>query len=179
MSWVESCISVDIEAAGPHPSRFALLSIGACRVTDLADTFYIELRPDRGDVDPRAMEVSGLSFSMLDKHGTPPGEAMQAFADWISNRIPSRPIFVAFNAPFDWMYVNDYFHRYLGHNPFGYSALDIKALYLGSFGGNWAETNMRSVSRGLNLKIDLKHHALQDAQDQAKLFLQILKGQPR
>ncbi len=40
-------------------------------------------------------------------------------------------MFVALNAPFDWMFVADAFWRYLGRNPFGPSALDIKALYLG------------------------------------------------
>jgi hypothetical protein len=33
-----------------------------------------------------------------------------------------KAIFVAFNAPFDWMYINEYFQRYLGENPFGHSS---------------------------------------------------------
>ncbi|MCJ7568072.1 MAG: hypothetical protein MUO58_11090 [Anaerolineales bacterium] len=32
----EACnISVDVETAGPHPNRYALLSIGACVIYDL------------------------------------------------------------------------------------------------------------------------------------------------
>ena len=44
---------------------------------------------------------------------------MQGFADWVAEITPPdhRPVFTAFNAPFDWMVVNEYFHRYLGYNP--------------------------------------------------------------
>ena len=41
-------------------------------------------------------------------------------------------VFVGFNAPFDWSFVNYYFHRFLGHNPFGFTAVDIKAYYMGA-----------------------------------------------
>ena len=27
------------------------------------------------------------------------------------------------------MFVNDYFHRFLGRNPFGHAALDLKAFF--------------------------------------------------
>jgi ribonuclease T len=33
-------ISVDVESAGPIPSRYALLSIGACTLTHLCCSFY-------------------------------------------------------------------------------------------------------------------------------------------
>ena len=51
-------------------------------------------------------------------------------------------MFVGFNAAFDWMFVADYFERYLGRNPFGYTALDIKAFAMGRLGGTWADTSM-------------------------------------
>jgi hypothetical protein len=51
-----------------------------------------------------------------------------------------RPVFVGFNAAFDWSFVNYYFQRYLGENPFGFAALDIKSLYMGATGCAWEET---------------------------------------
>ena len=81
-----------------------------------------------------AQEVHGLTRDYLEEHGLEPGEAMTRFADWIGRFRPSRgahPVFVGFNAPFDWMFVADYFWRFTGANPFGVSALDIKSLYLG------------------------------------------------
>lgn len=41
------------------------------------------------------------------------------------------PVFVGLNAPFDWSFINYYFHYLLKSNPFGFAALDIKALYMG------------------------------------------------
>ena len=40
-------------------------------------------------------------------------------------------MFVGFNASFDWSFVNWYFHKFVGTNPFGVAALDIKAYYMG------------------------------------------------
>ena len=77
---------------------------------------------------------------------------------------------VGFNVPFDWMFVADYFHRYLGRDPFGHSALDLKAFYLGVTGSSWAGTSMNFVAEGYGLSIMLTHNALDDARDQAALF---------
>ena len=80
------------------------------------------------------------------------------------------PIFVGFNAVFDWMFVDDYFQRFLGRNPFGHSALDIKAYYMGHAGGTWAQTSMRFLSPLYLGGVHLTHNALGDARDQAELF---------
>ncbi len=101
---------------------------------------------------------------------------MKQFADWVNNVTPenNRPIFVAFNAPFDWMFVNEYFHRYLGDNPFGYSALDMKAFYMGLRGVAWSDTGFEKVTEYFKINHPLTHNALQDALDQAELFRKML-----
>jgi DNA polymerase III epsilon subunit-like protein len=169
-------ISVDVETAGPSPSLHSLLSIGACTLLQPRKTFYVELKPVTDGALPEALAVSGLSLEALREHGTPPADAMARFAAWIDAVTPpgERPVFVAFNAPFDWMFVNDYFHRFLGRNPFGHSALDIKALYMGSAGVSWGETGWRSVASQYLQNRRLTHHALRDAVDQAEILLQIL-----
>ena len=137
-------ISVDVETAGPHPGRYSLLSIGACLVSDPDLSFYVELQPVNDSATPEALAVTGLSLVELAERGLPPAEAMASFEAWVKTLTPHnrRPVFVAFNAPFDWMFVNDYFHRFLGRNPFGYSALDMKALYMGLTGARWSETSI-------------------------------------
>jgi len=82
---------------------------------------------------------------------------------------------VAFNAPFDWMFIADYFHRYLGHNPFGYKALDIKALFMGLKGIAWDETGFEKVIRHYGITHPLTHNALQDAIDQAVVFRKMME----
>jgi ribonuclease T len=165
-------ISIDVETAGPNPSDYAMLSIGACRIDQPDIAFYIELCPDREKIDPTALAISGLDPARLQEQGSPPGEAMQAFEAWVTQQTPAggQAIFVAFNAPFDWMFIADYFHRYLGRNPFGHRALDIKAYYMGRSGASWDRTTMADVTRELGLSISLSHNALEDARDQARIF---------
>ena len=173
----EAYVSVDVETAGPNPSTFSMLSIGACLVDDPACTFYVELQPVNDNCIPGALAISDLSMETLAEEGVPPLDAMARFEAWVHAHVPRthRPIFVAFNAPFDWMFVNDYFHRYLEHNPFGHSALDIKAFYMGLTGVPWARTSMKYLHRRYLDGRELTHNALRDAQDQAELFAQILK----
>jgi DNA polymerase III epsilon subunit-like protein len=173
----EIYICVDVETAGPIPGQYAMLSIGACLVEDTSTTFYVELQPDRSDYLPEALAISGLSLDSLKEHGIAPQTAMQAFTDWVNSVVPkdSRVVFVALNAPFDWTFINDYFYRYLGNNPFGHSALDIKAFYMGFAGVSWSETSMKHISTYLLKEKHLIHNALCDAQDQADIFHEILK----
>jgi len=173
----EIYICVDVETAGPIPGQYAMLSIGACLVEEPATTFYVELKPDRLEYLPEALAISGLSLNSLIEQGIDPQTAMKDFADWINDVVPkdSRVVFVALNAPFDWSFINDYFYRYLGNNPFGHSALDIKAYYMGYAGVSWCETSMKHISTYLLQEKHLIHNALRDAQDQADIFREILK----
>lgn len=168
----EFYVSIDVETAGPYPPEYSLLSVGACPVFEPLKTFYAELQPLNDNFLPEALQVSGLSLAALKKDGLPPQEAMAAFAAWLAGATPPdrRPVFVAFNAPFDWMFVNDYFHRCLGHNPFGHAALDVKAFYMGLSGCSWGETSMQDITRRYLGERRLSHHALQDALDQAEIF---------
>jgi ribonuclease T len=172
----ETYISVDVETAGPVPSQYALLSIGACLLDDAQASFYVELQPDRDAALPEALAISGLALDALRQSGTAPAVALRAFAEWVSRVTPpgSRAVFVALNAPFDWMFVNDYFYRYLGHNPFGHNALDIKAYYMGLTGVTWAETSLSHMAAHFHQDTQLVHNALRDAQDQAAIFREIL-----
>ena len=79
-------------------------------------------------------------------------------------------VFVGFNAPFDWSFVNYYFHKYIGKNPFGFAALDIKAYYMGATGCAWSETRSSRLSEDLKPERHGDHRALHDAQYQAELF---------
>lgn len=169
-------ISVDIETAGPNPKDYSLLTIGACTVSEPRDSFYIELQPLNDKLTPESYAIHHLDLNRLTEKGKPPQDAMAQFDDWIDCVITedAHPVFVAFNAPFDWMFVNDYFHRYLGHNPFGHAAIDIKSFYMGLSGVPWYETSMRYISPTYLDSREITHHALRDAIDQAEIFQKML-----
>jgi DNA polymerase III epsilon subunit-like protein len=174
----ETLVSVDVETSGNNPSNASLLSIGACLVDDPTKQIYLELKPlkDR-DWGDEAETVHKLDRSYLAESGLEPAEAMVQFEAWITaNSAGTRPIFVGFNAPFDWMFVADYFWRYLGRNPFGISALDLKSYYMARNGvERWAETGRQYICEVLGLTPERTHNALDDALEQA-LLARVLMG---
>jgi DNA polymerase III epsilon subunit-like protein len=178
----ETYISVDVETAGPSPGEYSLLSIGACVALEPTKTFYVELQPVTDAFTPEALQIGGLDLEELRVRGLPPEQAMSRFSDWISQSTlaDQEPVFVALNAPFDWMFVADYFHRFLGENPFGHKAIDIKALYMGTNGTDWGETSFRHIAKHYQLEQrSLTHNALEDALAQAALFRSVLGEQRR
>lgn len=171
----EKYISVDIEASGPIPGEYSMLSVGACVVGDLETNFYAEIKPLNGHFIQRAMEVNGLSLKELMITGEEPAAAMARFKSWLESWCGEqyKPVFIGFNATFDWSFVNWYFVKFLGKNPFGISGLDIKAYYMGKISCTWRETNKREVKRAYPVNLPHTHNALDDAKEQAALFAQL------
>jgi hypothetical protein len=97
---------------------------------------------------------------------------MRAFSNWLALAagVDESPIFVGFNAPFDWSFVNYYFHRFGGGNPFGFTGVDIKALYMGATGCDWADTRSSKIAERLKPALKGDHNPLHDAQYQAEIF---------
>jgi ribonuclease T len=176
----ETWISVDVETSGPTPAAGSLLAIGACLVERPEEGIELLLRPDPAlPWSDGAEAVHGLGRERLARDGLPPGEAMEQLAAWLERVVPagSRPILVAFNAPFDWMFVADAAWRHLGRNPFGMSALDIKALYLGRHlegVRRWGETSSDQVRARYPVDLPHTHGALDDAREQAAICRRIL-----
>lgn len=168
----EVFISVDIETAGPIPGEYSMLTLGACCVDRPSRTFSCSIKPISDNFVPEAMEVTGLSLETLAKDGLSPDVAMQKFAAWVGSQCTQSelPVFVGLNAPFDWSFVNYYFHRFMGSNPFGFTAVDIKALYMGATGSTWQDTRSSAIARMLSPTLQGDHDALHDALYQAELF---------
>lgn len=168
----EVFLSVDVETSGPIPGVYSMLSIGACNVDNPEQVFSCEIKPISLNADPKALEVTGLSLDTLAEEGLEPEVAMKKFQEWVTEVAgnDSTPVFVGLNASFDWSFVNYYFHRYLQSNPFGFAALDIKALYMGAMGSNWADTRSSRMAARLHPMSNGDHQALHDAQYQAELF---------
>ncbi|MBT0461659.1 3'-5' exonuclease [Morganella morganii] len=168
----EIYISVDVETSGPVPGEFSLLSVGACLVHNPTKSVYIELQPDSLRHDAESLAVTGLNLEHLQQHGLHPVKAMEHLSEWINTvkQPEMKIIFVGLNAPFDWSFINYYFHKYLGGNPFGFTAIDIKAYYMGFTGCSWSETKSSLMAKRLSPITQPSHNALDDAKFQAELF---------
>lgn len=168
----EVFISVDVETSGPIPGEYSLLSIGACFVDAPEMIFERMLKPLNRNVDPEALAVTGFSLEHLEKTGMAPRQVMAEFDAWVKAACSKGevPVFIGLNAPFDWSFVNYYFHRFNGGNPFGFTALDIKAYYMGVMGCSWTDTRSSAMAGRLNPTWRGNHTAAQDAVYQAELF---------
>jgi len=109
-----SNIIVDVEADGPCPGMYSMVSFGAVVLSEgLNKTFYGQLRPlddATADYIPEALAVSGHSREEVMTFRDPTF-VMQEFASWITKESKGRPIFWADNNGFDWAYINYYFHK--------------------------------------------------------------------
>ncbi|HEX7704370.1 MAG TPA: hypothetical protein VF403_26695, partial [Kofleriaceae bacterium] len=123
-------VSVDIEADGPIPGDYSMISFGAVVVEPTLDrTFSAQLRPISDKWIPEALAVSGHTREVTMGFADPKAE-MQRFATWLGT-LGGRLIFIADNNGFDWMFVCWYFHHFLGKNPFGFSSQNLGSLYKG------------------------------------------------
>ncbi len=168
----EVFISVDVETAGPVVGEHSMLTVGACMAYQPDVSFSAMLKPISDKSVAAALEVTGLTLERAEKDGLQPVEAMSQFAAWIVKNLPEdgMPVFVGLNAPFDWGFVNYYFLKYLGDNPFGFTALDIKALFMGASGCTWYETRSSEIDKVVCPSQKGNHDALHDARYQAELF---------
>lgn len=171
----ECYISVDVEASGPIPGEYSMLSIGACIVGDTEKRFYSELKPISDKYTKRALEVCGLSMEGLREKGEEPVAAMRRFAGWASNVSNGKaPVFCSFGT-FDWMFVKWYLIKFTGEGIFGPNGLDMKSYYSGMMNVGFTQARKKFMDERLKPKRKHTHNALDDAIEQAELFENFLK----
>tara|TARA_R110000796_G_scaffold162503_1_gene279261 strand:- start:7726 stop:8250 length:525 start_codon:yes stop_codon:yes gene_type:complete len=125
-----SLFSVDVESDAQSPAVGSMVSFGAVKVSDHSVTFYGKVKPICDTWNPEALAISG--FSREEHEGFDnPEDVMKAFNIWLGENSDGRPIFISDNPAFDWQWINFYFHKYVGDNPFGFSARRIGDLYCG------------------------------------------------
>lgn len=162
-------IMVDIEADGPIPSDYSMISFAAVVVkTGLAQSFYATLKPISDNWLPEALHISGHSREQTLAFPEPL-IAMLDFARWLKDEVNERPYFISDNNGFDWQFINWYFHHFLKHNPFGHSSSNLGSLYKG------IEKDMFKSFKHLR-QTEHTHHPLDDAKGNAEALL-IIKQQ--
>ncbi len=124
-------VMVDIEADGRYPGDFSMIALGAVIVeAPLMRSFLGQLKPISDEWNAEALAVSGFSRDETMKFD----EAkivMEHFAAWLKAIVKGQPVFVSDNNGFDWQFVNYYFWRFTGGNPFGHSSMNLGSLYKG------------------------------------------------
>ena len=183
-------LSLDVEASGPFPGLFSLVSIGTVPIRRTEgrgpwapveeETFYIEIQPlpEAGEL-PAATRVHGLTREYLMEKGTPPQEALASFETYLHRleRRWGKALPAAWPASFDAPYVGWYAQRFLDHNPLGYKSLDIGSYAQGIFRCDRNKLHFRLTESGLwDSNNPYPHNALQDARKQANLLCGLLNS---
>ena len=159
---------VDCESDGPVPGLYSMVCFGAVKVDmTLSKTFYGKIKPISDDWIPESLSISGFS---RDEHLTfdEPEKVMKEFAEWIKETSIDTPIFMSDNNGYDFSFVNYYFHKFYGSNPFGWSSRRIGDLYCGM--------KMDTRSRWKQLrKTNHSHMPIDDAMGNAEVILEMKK----
>ncbi|MEM7010404.1 MAG: exonuclease [Verrucomicrobiota bacterium] len=163
-----SCFVVDVEADGPIPGDYSMVSFGAVRVEEgLSCSFYGKLRPISDEWIPEALAVSGFGREETLRFDNP-RDVMEQFAAWLKKSSDGKPMFVSDNNGFDWQFINWYFHHFLGKNPFGFSSTNLGSLYKGMVGDCFK--NFKHLR-----KTKHTHHPVDDAKGNAEALLHMKK----
>jgi len=159
-------IVVDVESDGPVPSMYSMVCFGAVAITEGTineDTFYGETAPISEIWMPDVLKVSGFT---REEHleFQDPVSTMLLFDLWVKSISNSRPLFYSDNNGYEWQFINYYFHRFTGKNPFGHSSRNIGDLYKGLV------KDCRKNFKHLR-KTKHSHHPVDDARGNAEAIL--------
>jgi hypothetical protein len=176
----EIYISTDIETDGPVPGPNSMLSFGSAGYRPdgtLVSTFSANLETLPG--------ASGHPETMAWWQGQPdawanarrdpqdPAVVMPRYVEWI-RQLAGKPVFVAYPAGFDFLFVYWYLIRFAGESPFSFSALDMKTFAMALLKCEYREATKRNMPRHWFGPQPHTHNALDDAVEQGLLFCNML-----
>ena len=163
-----SYIVVDVESDGQIIGVNSMVCFGAVVVEpSLTKTFYGKTKPISDIWVPEALAISGFS---REEHETfdDPVNVMLDFAKWLNYVSVDSPILISDNNGYDASWINYYFHRFYGSNPFGWSSRRIGDIYCGM------KMDARASWKQLR-KTRHDHNPLNDALGNAEALLEMQK----
>jgi len=180
----EIYVSTDVETDGPIPGSFSLLSLGSVAYDENGaeiGRFAANLKPlPNAATSPQTMAwwtEHQAQWDLIQVNQEDAATAMQRYCAWLE-ALPGAPVFLAYPASFDFMFVYWYLMELVGRSPFGHAALDIKSYAMGRLDGKFTEQT-RSKKLADFSQEPLTHDALDDALNQAEMFFRIKQNKRR
>ena len=181
----EVYVSTDVEADGPIPGPHSMLSFASAAYRadkTLVGTFSANLHTLPGaQGHPETMawwQTQPEAWAAARADLQDPGVALPAYVAWLES-LPGRPVFVAYPAACDFMFVYWYLIRFAGESPFSHSALDIKTYAMALLGAEYRESAKRNMPAAWFDDLPHTHVALDDAKGQGALFCNMLAARAR
>jgi DNA polymerase III alpha subunit (gram-positive type) len=185
-------ISVDIETDGPIPGENSMLSLGAAAIHNytIVDTFSVNLEQLEGaemnpDTKREFWDKFPEAWEACRKNLVHPKHGMQDLVNWVKaleKKHGRKATFVAYPAGFDFTFSYWYLMKFAGQSPFSFSALDMKTLAMAllhqpnSKKHSYRGATKRRFPKAWFSKRPHTHIALDDALEQADLFISMLKA---
>jgi hypothetical protein len=176
----EVYVSTDVETDGPIPGPHSMLSFASAaylRDKTLVGTFTANLETLPGaQADPGTLNwwQQHPDAWVATRTGTEdPAVAMRRYRDWLRG-LPGKPVFVAYPAGFDFLWMHWYLIRFVGDSPFSFSALDIKTYAMALLKTEYRQAVKRNMPKRWFDPVPHTHVALDDAIEQGALFCNML-----
>lgn len=159
-----SYIVVDVESDGGIIGENSMVCFGAVIVDKKLDkTFYGRTAPISDKYSPEALAISGFSREEHEKF-IEPHVTMSLFAKWINDNSKGQPILISDNNGYDASWINYYFLKYYGSNPFGWSSRRIGDLFCGFYKDSHYQWKKHRKTKHT-------HHPVDDAKGNAEALL--------
>ena len=176
----EIYVSTDVETDGPIPGPHSMLSFASAAFQadkTLLGTFTANLQLLPG-ASGHAKTMAWWAQHQAACDATrrdleEPAVAMQRYVDWL-HTLPGLPVFVAYPAGFDFLFVYWYLIRFTGESPFSFSALDIKSYAMALLKTGYRESVKANMPARWFDAQPHTHVALDDALEQGALFCNML-----
>ncbi len=176
----EVYVSVDIEADGPIPGPYSMLSLGAVAYsgdgTKLGE-FEVNLETLPGaSMHPKTKawwEQFPDAWQACRTNLRAPALGMSQFVDWLEG-LPGVPIFVAWPATWDFMWVYWYLISFTGKRPFSEHGIDIRSYAMGMRARDFRRAGKNYLPKRWFGDRAHTHVALDDANEQGQLFMSMM-----
>ncbi|HYF48994.1 MAG TPA: exonuclease [Planctomycetota bacterium] len=182
---MEIYISTDIETDGPIPGPNSMLSFGSVAFSaekKCLGEFSANLETLPGaSGDPKTMEwwkSEPEAWAAARSNLRAPSEAMADYLKWLKS-LPGKPVFVAYPAGFDFLFVYWYLIRFTGESPFSFSSLDMKSFAMAVLNVDYRDATKKRMPKEWFEPVPHTHVALEDAREQGLLFCNMLAAMKR
>jgi hypothetical protein len=177
----EIYVSTDVETDGPIPGPHSMLSVASAAYgadKTLVATFSANLETLPGATGhPETMawwSRNPAAWQACRTELETPETAMPRYVAWLES-LQGKPVFVAYPAGFDFLFVYWYLMRFAGTSPFSHSALDIKTYAMALLKTGYRESTKRNMPKRWFDAQPHTHVALDDAIEQGALFCNMLR----
>ena len=161
---------VDVESDGALLGENSMVCFGAVMIDPdggITKSFYGLTAPISEKYNPEALAISGFSREEHEDFTTPEINMIR-FKEWINKVSIGQPILVSDNNGYDASWINWYFLKYVGSNPFGWSSRRIGDMFCGFYKDAKYQWKKHRITKHT-------HHPVDDAKGNAEALVYLQK----